>query len=58
MGKAKRSNIKGIRDFPKERLINAKVHESLNREGTGKHGNIHQNHHREDIDSIKADNEK
>lgn len=58
MVKAKRSNIKGIRDFPKERLINAKVHESLNREGTGKHGNIHQNHHREDIDSIKADNEK
>ena len=58
MEKAKRSNKKGIRDFPKERLINAKAHESLNREGTEQRDNIHQNHNREGIESIKADNKK
>ena len=58
MEKAKRSNKKGIRDFPKERLINAKAHESLNREGTEQRDNIHQNHNRESIESIKADNKK
>ena len=58
MEKAKRSNKKGIRDFPKERLISAKAHESLNREGTGQRDNIHQNHNREGIESIKADNKK
>ena len=58
MEKAERSNKKGIRDFPKERLISAKAHESLNREGTGQRDNIHQNHNREGIESIKADNKK